>query len=183
LAIPQSLASTAAVEASGRFSFTDVSPGRYRVTAGPGRAGNGWILRSAIVGNVDAVDSYIDVKAGDRVDMAVTFADRQTELRGALEDATGRPATDYFIIVFPADERLWMPQSRRIQALRPASDGSYRLQNLPAGEYFVCAVTDVEQYEWYEPAFLAQLKPAAIHFTLAEGDRMTQDLKLKGGSH
>jgi len=97
-----------------------------------------------------------------------------------LQTAAGRPAPDYFIILFPAEEHLWLPQSRRIRALHPDNEGKYRAPNLPAGEYLLCAVTDVAQFEWFDPAYLAQLKPAAIRLMIAEGDRKAQDLRIGG---
>jgi hypothetical protein len=39
--------------------------------------------------------------------LIITLTDQPTELSGRFEDASGRPATDYFIIVFSADERAW----------------------------------------------------------------------------
>ena len=75
-----------------------------------------------------------------------------------------------------------MPQSRRIFALRPDNEGKYRAPNLPAGEYLLSAVTDVAQNEWFDPAYLTQLKPVSIRLTIAEGDRKVQDLRI-GGSH
>ena len=59
--------------------------------------------------------------------------------------------------MFPANKAYWVPQSRRILSTRPGSDGHFKFPNLPAGDYLIAAVTDVEQGEWYDPAFLAQL--------------------------
>lgn len=179
LSNPFMLQSIATVDATGKLSFTDVSPGRYRVTGFAGQGLNAWRLRSAMIGGVDAADAYVEIKAGERADMAVSFTDRPTELSGVLQDASARPAPDYFIILFPADERLWMAQSRRIVSVRPASDGKYRLPDLAGGDYLLSAVTDVEQFQWNDPAFLTQLKAAAIRITIAEGDKKIQDLKIR----
>ena len=43
-------------------------------------------------------------------------------------------------------------------------------------------MTDVEPGEWYDPAFLSQMVPASITFSIAEGEKKTQDIKLAGGN-
>jgi hypothetical protein len=91
----------------------------------------------------------------------------------------GQPATDYTVIAFAADARFWMPNSRRIQAARPATTGAFTFRDLPPGDYLLVAVTDVETGQWYDPAFLRQLQGAAASMKLAEGERKTQTLRVK----
>ena len=93
-----------------------------------------------------------------------------------MRPASRRPR--YFIIVFSTDRTLWLPQSRRIRSTRPSSDGRYRVQNLPPGEYLLAAVTDVEQGEWFDPAYLTALVDASIKLAVAEGETRVQDIKL-----
>jgi hypothetical protein len=50
---------------------------------------------------------------------------------------------------------------------------------LPPGEYFLTAVTDAEQNEWFDPQFLAQLVPASIKVTIADGEKKVQDIRVK----
>lgn len=68
---------------------------------------------------------------------------------------------------------MWGPQSRRIASIR-----RYTFRAIPPGEYFVAAVDDVEQDEWFDPAFLQALVEASIKVTIAEGEQKTQDLRL-----
>ncbi len=164
-------------DAAGAFTFPGVTPGRYRLTAvGTG----GWQVKSAVVDGRDTLDTPIDIGRGDVRDAAITFTDLVSEISGDLLDTAGHPAPGYFIIVFPVDQTYWVPQSRRIQSTRPASDGKFRVQNLPPGEYFISAVTDVEQGEWYDPSFLAQLVGASTKLTLTEGEKKVQSLRIQG---
>ena len=98
---------------------------------------------------------------------------------GAFAQQT--PAPDYFIIVFPADRTRWYSGSRHIQATRPGTDGRFSIANVGPGDYHLAAVTDVDQFEWFDPAFLDQLVPAAVKVTLVEGETRTQDLRVSGG--
>ena len=66
---------------------------------------------------------------------------------------------------------------RRIQTARADQNGSYRLGNLPAGEYLLVATDDVEQGEWFDPAFLESIRARGVRVTLAEGEQKIEALK------
>ena len=68
------------------------------------------------------------------------------------------------------------PQSRRIQAVRPGTDGAYLIPNLPPGTYLLAAVDDVEPGEWFDPAFLQRLAPSAIRLAIADGEQKARDI-------
>ncbi len=189
----------AQVDASGHFKIVGVLPGRYTFRAnvppdnstqggrggrGGGRGGfggaaGGSSLKSAEVGGFDTLDFPFEVHPNEDVGGAVlTFGDQTQELSGTLQDATGQPTSDFTIIVFPSDKRYWLPQARRIQSARPATDGRFSFRNLPPGDYRMTAVTDVEPGEWYDPSFLSQLTAASIPFTLNPGEQKMQDVKV-----
>ncbi len=54
---------------------------------------------------------------------------------------------------------------------------AYRLAQLPPGDYFVVAVDEVEQGEWFDPAFLLLVRDRTTKASVAEGEQRTQDLK------
>ena len=178
--------------ADGSFSFRGVGPGSYVLTAnGPGmnavgRAGGPapeWILRSAVTGGRDILDLPMDVRPQQDVsDLVVTFTDRVTELSGSLVDGAGRPAPEYYVIVFGTDARHWRQGSRWLRPpTRPGTDGRFRMTGLPAGDYYLAALPEFDQNEWHTPGFLEQVVPGAIPITLAEGEHRTQDIRLAGG--
>ena len=39
------------------------------------------------------------------------------------------------------------------------------------------AVDDVEQGEWFDPAYLEKVRPEATRLSISEGDKKTQDLR------
>jgi hypothetical protein len=174
----------ATVAPDGRFVATGLIPDRYRVTSTlPGTAGSAaqsWYLKSATVAGQDAVDTAVDLRSvGDLNSVVITMTDRVSEITGVIQDSNGQPAPEYFIVAFPLDRALWVWNSRRIQQTRPARDGKFSFRNLPAGEYLIGAVTDVEQNEWFEPAFLEMLYAVSAKVSLPVGGRVVQDLRIK----
>jgi uncharacterized protein (DUF2141 family) len=177
--------SAAGVDRDGRFVVNGVTPGRYRLTAAlpaPARL-RGWMLRSAVVNGIDTLDVPLAIAPGASVASAVlTLTDLSAQISGVLQDTAGRAASDYTLVLFPADPSLRLPRARRIQAARAAADGAFTFRTLPAGDYLLAAVDDVENGEWFDAAFLQRLAPGAIRLTIADGERRTQDIRVGPGS-
>jgi hypothetical protein len=164
------------VDESGRFTIDGVVPGRYRLTAG-GLAG--WSLESAVVGGQDALDFPLDIRSSQNLAGAViTFADQTTTLSGTTTNAQGQAVSDYTLIVYPTDQRYWLPQSRRIRSIRPATDGTFSVTGLPPGDYRVAPVLDPEPGSWFDGGFLQQLDGASERFSLSEGEKKVQNVKV-----
>jgi hypothetical protein len=175
---PGPLSSSAAgrADANGRFTIPNVMPGRYRVNAG---GAQGWSVESASVGGQDALDFPFEVKGNQQIgSVVVTFTDRSTELTGTVVDDSNQPAVDYTLIIFPSDSRYWTAGSRRIQTVRPATDGRYTVRNLPPGDYRIATVLDLEPGATSDPAYLQQLEAVTLQFTLSPGEKKQQDLRL-----
>jgi hypothetical protein len=167
-------------DASGAFVIRGVPPGRYRLEYAAPRLGDAWTPVSATAQGRNVLDSIFEVRAGEDVaDVVVTFSNRVSELAGRLQSALGQPAPNYYIIAFSTDRSYWLPRSRRVKSMRPAADGGFLVRGLPAGEYYVAALTDVEPGQWYDAAFLAQLVDSAAKVTIREGARTVQDLRIR----
>ncbi len=180
----------AKIAPDGTFTIAGVAPGRYRLNTPFGMIPlpmmnamtGGWTLKSVMAGGRDIADAPVDIKAGADVSgVVVTFTDQPTELSGTVFDAAGRVTPNFPIVVFSTDRGYWTLGSRRVQTARPASDGKFKVTGLPAGDYFVCAVTAVDRTEVYDPAFLDQLVPVSFKISLADGEKKAQDLRLGGG--
>jgi hypothetical protein len=76
---------------------------------------------------------------------------------GVVRDASGQTAAACHVVAFAKDRKFWMPESSRLGSVRPAGDNSYVVRSMPAGDYFVTAVNDLEPGEWFDPAVLEQL--------------------------
>lgn len=171
----------ALVDAQGQFTINGVTPGRYRLTAtlSPGRPdAPGWMLKSSVMDERDTLDVPFEIRQSVS-GAIITFTDRTTEITGLVRDASGEPSPACFVVVASADRTQWTPQSRRIMSVRPTSDGKYTIRNLPPGEYLIAAVSDVEQGEWFDSAFLQRFALLAARIALGEGEHKTQDLAVR----
>lgn len=165
-------------DAGGKFVLHGVAPGRYRVSVGG--LPDGWRLASAVFGDKDAADYHLNVEAdGNYAGGILRLTERTSEVAGALSNASGAPVTDRSVILFPADRGHWLPQSRRIHVTQPGPDGRYTIRSLPAGDYRVAAVVDPEPGQQFDPEFLAQLLTGSTAITLGEGEKRTQDIRVR----
>lgn len=168
----------AQISADGAFTIGNVQPGRYSLRV---NGVQGFSMKSSMVRGQDSLDFPFEVDDADIGDGLITMAAGlvSSELSGTITDQLSQPAVDYTIVVFSADQRFWTPGSRRISTARPSTDGQYTVRGLPAGDYQIAALGDLEPGMQYDPEFLKSLLVASTRVTLAEGGRATQDLRIQ----
>jgi hypothetical protein len=168
------------VASDGTFLITGIGPSTYFVTVQvPPNLTAVWKLRSAIVDGRDLLDSNLVGPAIALPNVAVTLSDKRTELSGTLQSASGQPVSDYYVVAFSVDRANWRHGSRRNASARPATNGRFVLADLPAGDYFVAALTDLDPLEWQAAEFLEQVAGAGVKVTIAEGEKKIQDLRIR----
>jgi hypothetical protein len=169
------------IDASGHFTLTGVVPGRYRLTASLSSPRANWTAKSAMLKGRDVLDVPFDVVPNEDISNAtVTFTNLTQEVTGHLQDASGRPATAFTVVLFPADRGAWA-STRRVRTARPGTDGQFVVSNVPAGDYRLAAVVDVAPGEASDPSFLDEVSATSIALTLHEGEKKIQDVRLTGG--
>ena len=181
--------SVSVTSATGEFTVGSVFPGRYVIGNAPlfgaSAASVVWGLESVTIDGKDVTDLPVTITTESvPKDLSVVISDRWQELSGRLTDAEGKGVSDYTVLVFPVNDAYWVNASRRIVIAQPGTDGKFTIGGpgpamLPAGEYYLAAVTDVSKDEQYDPAFLQSIIPAALKITLAPGGRQTQDLRVR----
>ena len=171
--------SPAEVQVDGTFAFSQVPPGRYRLSV---QAASGWTPLSASVGDRDVLDVPFEVTAdADISDMSVTLTSAPTQISGLVTDALGRPSPEYSVVVFPADPQLRNNAPRRHSGLvKIATDGRFRVEGLPPGDYLLAVIVDADPQQLQDRAFLEQVAAGAIAIHLADGQKLVQDLKIGG---
>lgn len=174
------------------FTITNVTPGRYRLTANVSpvqNAGGGvfvpspWSVRSATVDGRDAYESSFELQAGRApTAVAVTLTTRLPQLSATITDQSGKNVPNMIFVLFSANREHWTgTTSRRIRSSnRPGDDGVYQFNSIIPGDYLLAVLTELEPNDQFDPAFLDQLVPSAIKITLAEGDKKVQNLRIAG---
>jgi hypothetical protein len=110
----------------------------------------------------------------------LTVADNLPQLSGILSDQSGLPAPQLYVFAFSTDPSQWNTGSRRIAAVRTSEAGAYSITGLPAGEYYLCALTELDTTLQNEPSYLEQFVSASTRITLGEGEKKTQNLRIGG---
>jgi hypothetical protein len=139
----------------------------------------GWALKSITLDGADITDAGYDFRPGNNMTgLVITLTDRLTDVTGSVRDARGQPVSDYVLVAFPEDTRLWVPQSRFVQTTRPNQNGTFNIKALPPGRYLAAVVPSLETGLQNDPAVLAQLRPHAHSFSLAEGQTLNLNLEM-----
>ena len=113
--------------------------------------------------------------------MRVVLTNQPTRLGGVILDEKKQPA-DGTVVVFPEETSRWREDSRTIRAARPDQRGEFSIKGLPAGKYLIAAVDYVQDGQWYDPEFLAGLRPRAQPLSLAEAENKRVDRPYKNSS-
>jgi len=170
---------SASVQASGRFTVGGIQPGLYEVTLRLPGLGTTWAIRSMIARGVELRDAPLTFAQGSITGATITVSNHRSEVAGTLSTATGVPATDYYVIIFASDRALWHPTSPRVRVVRPGVDGAFSARDLPAGDYRIAALTDVEDEEWKTAGFLASLLDVSLAVAVKDGETTRQDIRIR----
>jgi Carboxypeptidase regulatory-like domain len=161
-------------EADGEFHTYGFPPGRYVLRVSPISAG--WFLESAMSDGRDIADFPVDLQTKDVTGVVIVFTDRPSAVTGIVSGSQGADPTAV-VAVYPTDSGLWTMSPRRLRTARAAPDGSFSIQGLPAGEYYVAALQEDAVGEWQDPALLRALTRVAQTIQLVEGEQKTVNLR------
>ena len=170
--------SDAGIEPDGGFVLSDIGGGPRLIRLN--RLPDGLQLKAVYLQGRDVIDTPRDFAAGQTISgVTLVLTDQIAELAGMVHDEGGDAVTEFTVIAFPTDERLWQPQSRHIMASRPDQNAQYRMRGLPPGDYFLSVVEVVQQGEWFDPRFLDDLRRRAARVTLRDGEHRSLNLGLE----
>jgi hypothetical protein len=166
------------VDANGAFKTIPYPAGKYLVTAPT--PGAGWIVQSIFAGGHDLLREPLELKDEDITDLIVTYTDKVGQIAGTVRAPAGAMPKPTTLFLFPADypDRIALGDARLFRNAPAAKDGTYTIGGLPAGEYYVAAMTAEDAPDNRDTAFFTALSRAAMHVTLTDGERKTLDLQI-----
>ena len=167
------------VDQGGTFTTMGVPPGRYFLRAG--NPPQGWTFRIATSSGRDITDAPVEIENSDLGGVVLTFADQVAELKGTVSPASGAGDPAASVIIFPAEREGWLnygSNPRRLRSVRADTKGAYTISNVPAGRYFVAAVSERLASDWQDPKFLEALANDATPIQVSDGQKLTQSLKV-----
>lgn len=165
-----------AVHDDGRFYLTGLY-GPMRLTY-PAPAG--WYLKSVTIGGLDVTDGTFDFGFADDTfsGAEVVLSNAGARISGSVTGAADKRATEFVVIAFSTSRTNWFSGSRHLKRAVTGANGSFDVEGLPPGEYYVAALAGLPQGDWQSPDALDVVVQRAERVTLGEGQRRTMTLQL-----
>ena len=165
------------MDAEGRFISPGLPPGLYRIEFS---GFLGWSRRVVSAGRDMDADQPLDLGTDDLTDIVVRMSATTslTSISGKVLAPDGKPREGSRVILFPQDPniRMW-GGSTRTQVSRIDRAGTFRIQNVPPGEYLITAVKDEMPELWRASAYLDSLAPRAMRVRVELGAPTIVELK------
>ncbi len=160
----------------GHFVIENVFPGTYSLRV---NSGDVKYVKSSVVNGVDSFDfPFVFDGDTDITNAVITISDRLSTVSGALSDTAGKPLPNYSIVLAAADTRFWTPASRRIRVTESDANGHYAFAGMPAGDYWIAAVPDMDPGSQFDPEFLKAAAASSVRVTLGDGATDEQNIRL-----
>ncbi len=139
----------------------------------------GWELRSVTLDGVDITDVPYDASRGGTNRLEIIVTDQRQALTGTVVDALGKPPSEFVVLAFPGNLKAGSVPGRYLgTSATYGSDGTFRLTNLPPGDYFAAALASVPENAHYDLEFHEALKARATPFQLSPGETAKLELSL-----
>jgi hypothetical protein len=171
----------AQVAPDGSFELQGISgPRRLQVARMP----PGWTTKTILVHGVDVTDQPQSFGREDQSadDIEVMLTSHVTRIAGSISgigSLTGSVSpADVAVLAFGTDRDTWYQGSRYRRRVAPAATGTFAIEGLPPGDYFVVASeAPQDPGEWTDPGVLEKLAASATRVRLADGEQLSLSLR------
>jgi len=148
------------------------------------RAPPGFALDAVRLDGADLTDAVLPFGRADQSldGVEVVLTNQVSEITGVVADRRGRPNDRAAIFVFAVDDSTWYPRSRFVGVTTADREGRYRIEGLPAGDYYAAPVAranvDIRR-DADDRDFLDSLTAGAVRVTIAGSGRIVLPLKIE----
>jgi hypothetical protein len=142
-----------------------------------------WYVKSIMFKGQDLSDTPFDFGMdGTFRDIDVVISTQGAGLAGRVTDDRAAPVSDYSVLIFSTFRDRWFTGSRWVKTGRSDQDGTFRIQGLPPGDYWVAAIERLDGLPGGgspppDADVLERLSSRALRITL--GDGQTRDTTLR----
>lgn len=164
------------LDAQSRFTIEGLMAGEYVLRS------RSQTVESIIWDGQDYTDRPFDGSAGRDIEgVVVTLTTKSSFVAGTVTDGTATMTSSAAVIVFPIERERWSGYGlnpTRLRSVLTTTDGHFRIDGLPHGEYNVIAVPVSQERAWLDPAFLASAVGRASHLRIDRSDSKIAGLTL-----
>lgn len=180
-ASPEGLALRGSLNKDSTFEIHGISPGTYRLSVTSSRPD--LAVLSAIAEGNDLLDVPLLVSPDTSTLPHVTIevSSLLSSLSGMIVGTQDIAISRYSVLIFPSSPTLWPTAMRRIRTTHPNPQGRYQFEDVPAGEYYVGLLADLNDEDLGNPDFFEAVRRLAVLVTVSPGRRTTLDVKVGVG--
>lgn len=176
-----SVGNTGTLDANGQFSIDNLSRGPYRFSVSV--PGSPWRVQRVVAANAGAQDDVLTVETGGAEGVLVVMTDSPlASLTGTVVMDKQRYEAAGFarVTLFPMDAAKWLEPGQYLGQFAWTfirSDGTFRLENVPPGDYYVVRSTSFDTD--MSARSLERWSKTAERVTLKAGETTTVRLSPK----
>jgi hypothetical protein len=164
------------------FQLANIRPGDYVVRVRNSKVPG--LVKSVRWRGRDFADAPLAITPqANLAGMVITMTTDRPTLTGRVRGsrAAGTPNPSQAVLLFPAERDRWIGYgltTTRFTSVSVETDGTYRVDSLPAGSYCVLALDARPPASWQNPDWLERAASLADRVTLDWGLRVTHDLAV-----
>ena len=161
----------------GRFALSGLR-GSMRLV--PGDLPSGWYLKSLTIGGFDATETPFDFGFGEHAftEAEILLSPLGGTISGAVTQSARTRASSFVALAFSTTRDRWFTGSQYVKRRSGGANGSFDIDGLAPGEYFVVAVERLDSTDWQTGDILDSLSQSATRVTVAEGQIVSTELRL-----
>jgi hypothetical protein len=166
------------VGADGRLSIANIPPGVYDLNVDGAPAG--MYVRSARIGDSDALAQPLDFTKGAPGALEITLGTNTGTVQGSVKDAGGAASVGVRAALVPQEP--WRQGKRESYKVATTdASGKFTMTAVPPGEYKLYAWEEVDETAWLDPDFLKPLQQNATPVTVRESATETAEVRVIPG--
>jgi hypothetical protein len=168
---------TVALVPGSRTVLTNMPPGDYQLQLSQAVSqenAKAVFIKSIRLGRQDAFET-VHLSSDNRETLEVVLTTETGAVEGVALDRTGDPAANVTVVLVPRNARK---RTDLYQSLLTGSDGKFRFQEIPAGDYKLFAWEDIETGAWGDSEFMRSYEARGREIRISENGKEAVQLSV-----